>query len=640
MRMALAGLVALLAGTVSAAPVTLNLQDADIGALVRTVAEATGRNFIVDPRVKGKVTVISARPMEGEDLYRVFLSILAVHGFAAVEQGEVVKIVPDADARAEPLPVDGDGGGGDRLVTRVIALRHVPATQLVPVLRPLVGRQSHLAAYPPANVLIVTDRAANIARLEAIIERVDVPSEQTVEVVRLAHADAPELARVLAALVRSQGKEAAPVQVVADERTNSLLLSGPQGERLRLRALVAHLDTPPEEGGTTQVIYLRYAKAADLVPVLTGLAAAPAAAGKGEAQGGAVRIQAHEATNALVVSAPPAVLREIEQVVRRLDIRRAQVLVEAAVAEVAADRARELGVQWLADGSPNQRGGVGLVNFNIAGSAITGLLEQPPRIGEGLSLGLGDLSPGGDRFALLLRALAADAATNVLSTPTLVTMDNQQAEIVVAQNVPFVTGQFVSTTSNSTPQNPFQTIQRRDVGLILRVTPQINEGTAIRLEIEQEVSSVSPSSQGAVDLVTNRRAIKTSVMVDDGEVLVLGGLLDDTLQESEQRVPGLGDIPGLGWLFRYRKVSKVKRNLMVFLHPTILRDADMARRVTGGKYRALRRVQQRFAEGAAARLPGAEPAVLPPMEELLRLPPPFEEAAPPPPAEPGADGRR
>ncbi len=607
------------------ASVTLNLKDADINALIGTVAEVTGTNFIVDPRVKGKVTVVSSKPMESEEVYQVFLSILKVHGFAAVPTGSVVKIVPDVNAKAEGVPTatDKSPGRGDEVVTRVIEVNNVSAAQLVPILRPLVPQQGHMAAYPGTNLLIVSDRAENIERLVEIVRRMDQQSDSEIEVMPLQHASAAEVVRIITALDRQQpGQPQAGIPgggptVIADERTNSVLIGGDKSDRLRLRMVISHLDTPLDRGGNTHVVYLKYAKAEDLVQTLTGVSTSIAEEKKGEqpVSQGAVTIQADENSNALVINAPPDVFRSLESVIRQLDIRRAQVHVEAVIAEISSDKAVELGIQWRATTDLTDTGVLGGTNFTGTGSSINSVAQNPLATGDGLSLGYfeGTSTVFGTEFlnlGALVRALASDSATNILSTPNLVTLDNQEAEIVVAQNVPFVTGSFSSTGASEGATNPFQTIQREDVGLTLKVKPQINEGDAIQLEIEQEISSVGEKAD-AVDIVTNKRSIKTTVLVEDRQMIVLGGLLDDTLSENVQKVPLLGDLPVLGNLFKSRKSTKTKRNLMVFLQPSILRDAAYYTETSAAKYNYIRGRQTLLRETGVNLLPNEEAPVLP-----------------------------
>ncbi|VAW86021.1 General secretion pathway protein D [hydrothermal vent metagenome] len=634
--------------TISAAKnITLNLKDADISAVISTVSEATGKNFIVDPRVKGKVTIISSHPMASEELYSVFLSILEVHGFSAVPSGNVIKILPDASAKQKAMPIadDESPGAGDQIVTRVIALRNVSSSQLVPILRPLVPQQGHLAAYVPANILIISDRAANIARLMNIIGRIDTPSNDEIEIIQLEHASADEVVRIMTSLEQkgkgkgkgigaSAGGGGAPI-LIADERTNSILVGGGKSGRLRIKAIISHLDTPLDKGGNTRVVYLRYAQAEDMVKVLTGVSKSVERQGKGKGAAAAnkakVDIQADEATNALVITAPPDIFRSLESVIKQLDIRRAQVLIETVIAEVSENLSNELGVQWIFDGTPAGDQPVGVVNFGAgAGGSIAEIgaavaAGLPPAIGNGATIGLGRFNSSTLNFAAVLRVLKGDGTTNILSTPTLVTMDNEEAEIVIGQTVPFITGSFTSPGGGgATPTNPFQTIKREDVGITLKVKPQINEGDAVKLEIEQTIDSISSSATGAVDLITNTRSIKTNVIVDDGQMIVLGGLINDEVRESVQKVPLLGDIPLLGWLFSHKTSSKVKQNLMMFLQPTIIRDAALASRLTHGKYSYQRARQLEVREKGLLMLPGDASPVMPTMQEALALPPAFD----------------
>lgn len=650
-----AALIALCLGpTAHAEGVTLNLKDADISAVISTVSEVTGKNFIVDPRVKGKITIISSRPMDKAEIYQVFLSILDVHGFSAVPSGSVIKIVPDASAKQLALPVADDRhpGAGDQIVTRVIELHHVSASQLVPILRPLVPQQGHLAAYVPSNILIISDRAANIKRLIDIIRRIDMPSSEEIEVIRLRHASAAEVVRILSALEQQdktqRGASAGPGEtpvLIADERSNSILIGGGKSGRLRLRAIISHLDTPLETEGNTRVIYLRYAQAKDLVPVLAGVGASVEQQKKGQAPAAPsreipVNIQADENTNALVITAPPDVFRALETVIKQLDVRRAQVLVEGIIAEVSSNFNAELGIQWIVDGTPGGNGPVGFSNFG-AGSGgsiaeVAGAIaaNQIPAIGNGLTLGVGRFDSDKVNFAAIVRALKGDGSTNILSTPTLVTLDNEEAEIVVGEEVPFVTGVFSTVGTTTTPTNPFQTIKRQNVGITLKVKPQINEGDAIKLDIEQKIDSLSTKA-GAVDLITNTRSIRTSIIVDDGQLVILGGLIRDDLQENVQKVPLLGDLPLLGGLFRSKTTTKGKTNLMVFLHPTILRDQSLLDQLSGSKYDYIRAKQLKVRDKGLLMLPDEEAPVMPPLDEYLARPPSHDqEGAAPTPAQP------
>ena len=572
--------------------VTLNLKDADIQSFIETVAEITGKNFVIDPRVNAKVTVVSARPMDRSEIYQVFLSVLQVHGFATVEVGEVIKILPDVNAKqgAGSVVNQPSGAKGDELVTRVIKINHVAAAQLVPILRPLVPQQGHLAAYPASNVLVVSDRGANIARLEKIINRIDRPDEQEIEVIPLEHASATEVVQILNSLRAAGGAQTAQTPggptLAADERTNSILLSGDKETRVRIRGLIAHLDTPIEGTGNTRVVYLHYARAEDIQPILQGITDFEnSEAGNNTTGNEDVNIQADEINNALVITAPPARYESLRRVISKLDVRRAQVLVESIIAEVSTDLSRELGTEgFLLPSADNNNGEPAISTIN-SGSLLN-FVQDTLNVGSGLSLGAADLN-GNTQWAILLRALEGDASTNILSTPTIVTLDNEEAEIVVAQNVPFITGSFTSTGASDGATNPFQTIERQDVGITLRLTPQINEGNSIQLDLKQESSSVSDSAV-ASDIITNERRIVTSVLVDDGDILVLGGLTEDNYTDSVTKVPVLGDVPLLGNLFKSTTTSKTKQNLMIFIHPVILRDSESANLVTNSKYEFIR----------------------------------------------------
>ena len=629
-----------LSAPASADEITLNLKDADIRALISTVSKFTGKNFIIDPRVKAKVTVISANTLTPEAVYEVFLSVLQVHGYAAVPTGSVIKIVPEVNAKQGPLPLAGnkDKYPQDELVTKIIQLEHVPASQLVPILRPLVPQQGHLAAYNPTNTLIITDHAGNIQRLMRIISGVDRPDSDELEIIPLKHASASELVRILNSLnTTGAGKDATKkVHLAADDRTNSILVTGDRASRMKTRATITYLDTPLEDGGgNTHVIYLKYAKAENLVTILTGLKeqgttkgivakgkAVPASASTGNMISQNAIIQGDEETNALIITADPNTLKNLKAVIRQLDIRRAQVLIEAIIAEITTSNDKEIGVGIAVDGSQKSDGAlpVGVSNFAGIGELLLSTIGgvTPTALPSGLSFGIGDERSNGVRYGMLLRALQTDQNTNILSTPNIVTLDNEEAELIVGQNLPFVTGSFTGTGSTD-PQNPFQTIERQDVGLTLKVTPQINEGDTVKLVLEQETSSVIP---GTVELgiATRKRSIKTSVLVDDGGILILGGLIEEQVTDTESKVPLLGDIPLLGALFRSQGTTKSKQNLMVFLRPSILRDHKDATFVTNEKYNYLRGIESEAYDReneSFGLLKGAEPR-LPPIEEIDR----------------------
>lgn len=631
-------LLALLAAATGAeaqqgAMITPNYKDADLGQVIEAVSQVTGRNFIVDPRVRAQVTMLSTTPMSPGAFYEAFLAILQVHGFIAVPSGDVIKILPDANARQVPandLP-DRVSSTSDEIVTQVIQVRNVSAAQLVPILRPLIPQYGHLAAYPASNMLIISDRAANVNRMARIIQRIDMSGDAEIDVIRLEHASASEIVRVVNALTSAQGAEGGTgAKVVADDRTNSVLLSGDSGQRLRMRTLITHLDTPLETGGDTQVRYLNYADAENIAGklkeqiqgTLAATGGAPPAAGGGGA--GAVDrsiiIWAEPETNALIVTAPPKVMRSLMQVVDKLDIRRAQVIIEAMLVEVSTDASRDLGINWIVDGSGDNFL-VGLFNQPISGVSIGDVLQgidDPSTIQgvpNGLTLGVGRQQDSGTNFAAILRALSADGDTNVVSMPSVITLDNEEAQIKVAQEVPFITGQYSQATGTGGTVNPFTTIQREEVGNILKITPQITDEDTILLKIEQEASGIAAAAQQvATDLVTNKRTITTRVLVDHGGMIVLGGLIEDRLTESEQRVPLLGSIPIIGELFRSRSTQKTKTNLMVFIRPRIIRNSEDAAFETNAKYNYMRDMQVERNGGKVDLMPRATQPTVPALE--------------------------
>jgi general secretion pathway protein D len=639
---ALAALLVLVAAPGRAADdtVTLNFVNADVEAVVRAVAEITGKSFIVDPKVKGTINIISSRPVPKSLVYPTLLSALRLQGFTAIEGGGVVKIVPEADAKLQGGSVAQGNfeGGGDRLVTQVLPLKYESAAQLVNVLRPLITPNNTIAAFPNGNALVITDYADNLRRINRIISTLDQPPQGEPVLIPVRHASAVDLVAMLTRLVgesQASGGAAADgqqrVAMIADGRSNSILVrSDNPGRVARVRQLIEQLDTPGRAGGNIYIIYLKNAEAGRVAQTLRALltgggdtggqlaqqAAAPVAAGVAQAaasllgtapatlgsapqsapQGfsaGGATIQADIANNALVIAAPEPVYNNLRAVIEKLDVRRAQVYVEALIVEVAADRAAELGVQWQLLGGLNKDSpqGFGGTNFGARGSGnniVEGSLNLGS-LGQGLNLGVvnGSVTIPGlgliTNLALLIRALETDSSANILSTPTLLTLDNEEAKIVVGQNVPFITGQYTTGASNAVGVTPFQTIERRDVGLTLRVKPQITEGGSIRLVVYQEVSRVD-STNNPAGIITNKRSLESSVMVEDGQVIVLGGLIQDALTDGTDKVPVIGDVPGLGALFRYDQRKRVKTNLMIFLKPTVVRGPAGASQYTNERY--------------------------------------------------------
>lgn len=645
------------------ATITPNFRDADLASIIDAVSQITGKTFLLDPRTRGvQVTILSSTPVSPDAFYQIFLSILAVHGFIAVPAGNVIKILPDANARqlpADDLPARVSGES-DELVTQVIAVHNVSAAQLVPVLRPLIPQYGHLVAYQPSNMLIISDRAANVNRMMRIIQRIDQGGDEEIDIIRLENASAGEIVRVVNALSAGgpgPGPQAeqggASAKLVADDRTNSVLISGEKSQRLRLKTLVMHLDTPLETGGDTQVWYLNYADAEQIAGKLkeqvTGITqpapgqpAPPGGAAPpgGVSERGATTIWADPQMNALVVTAPPKIMRQLRLVVDKLDIRRLQVLVEAILVDISEAKSAELGVNW-AVGSTDTNNTVPIGTFNqpIGGASIgsiAAIVQDPSNLADvpvpsGLTLGAGRFAGTGVSFAVLLRALRGDTSTNILQTPSIITLDNEEAEIKVAQEVPFITGQFTNTGAAQGQVTPFQTIQREEVGTILKITPQITDDQSVMLKIEQEDSSVAQGTQGAVDLITNKRTFNTTVLVDDRGVVVIGGLITDTAREGENRVPVLGSIPILGELFKTRSGNKEKRNLMLFVRPTIIRDRAAAAIETNAKYNVVRDQQLQRRNGRVTLLPGERQPLLPPIEELSKYADPTAGAEQPAP---------
>jgi general secretion pathway protein D len=646
------------------ATITPNYKDADLSQIIQAVSEVTGKNFIIDPRVNAKVTMLSATPMSPAAFYEAFLSVLQVYGYVAVPAGKVIKIVPSTDSRQLPsidLP-NNVSSTSDEIVTQIITMKNVSASQLVPLLRPLIPQQGHLAAYTPGNMLIISDRASNVSRIMHIVERMDESGDEPIEVLQLRNASATEVVRTINQLNTGAGAAeagGAPVKVVADERTNSVLISGEKSLRLKVKALILNLDTPRQGGaGDTEVRYLLYADAEKLADKLKGQATATAKAlgapGGAAAQptptssGGSnvdssVTIWADVPTNALIITAPPKLMKSLMLVIDKLDIRRAQVKVEAMIVEVDINKSSNLGVQWLLDGGNSL--GYGVVNLPGTGTSIvdlavaaltassggltssstttattgttgtTGAGISSSTIGTGATFAIGKYNSNtGKGFAALVQALRSDASSNIISTPTIITMNNEEAEVKVTQEIPLITGQYTSSTASvNGTTSPFETIQREEVGTILKVTPHISEGDTIQLKIEQEDSSPGAKLADSADISTNKRSIKTTILIEDGGIIVLGGLMQDTVTESEDRVPGLGAIPIIGNLFKSRSGSRQKSNLLVFLRPNILRDQAQTEAASATKYNEIRQEERTLHNGKITLLPGEVQPSVPPI---------------------------
>jgi len=648
--------------SVSADKATINQKETDIGVFIEMVSRLTGKTFIVDPRVRNKkITVISQHEMDEDEIFALFLSVLKVHQFSAVKTGNLYKIEQLQTAKQDSVEVytKGKKYHGDQLVTRVIKVDNVDVSQLVPLLRTLIPQQGHMAQYKPTNVIVIHDTAANLDRLVKIIEKIDQESNQEIEVIDLEHASATEVVRILETLEKANsGSKKGDVnkpRFVADERTNSILLSANSKSSLRLKLLIAKLDSPIKNAGNTKVRHLHYAKAEEIATLLEGVGDSiqtddakkkGSSSRRGSNKG--YSIKAHQETNSLVITAPPDIMKSFDSVINQLDIRRQQVHVEAIIVELSETLNKELGVQWAGEG--------GLVNFsnttpsltsilggvlsnrgNTSGSTVTTtapdgtVTSTTPGSdggdnGQGIAQAIAGVTGAllgfsdGKSWAGLLKLLASDTESNVLSTPSLTTLDNEEATISIGQEIPIITGSQLGSGN----ANPFQSVERLDVGIKLKITPQINEGNAVVLSIEQEVSGIAGST--SVDVVTNKRIIKTTVLVNSGQTIVLGGLIDSDIQESEQKIPILGDIPFLGALFRSSATTKRKTNLMVFIRPTIITDIGDINKISSAKYNYMRAMELDKKLRGISLMPFTDPEILPEWNDSLALPPSFNKA--------------
>ena len=620
---------------------TVNLKDTDIQEFIKFVADVTGTTMVVDPNVKGKVRVISSKPVTQSELYDLFLSILDVQGYTAVRSGQVVRVVPSKDARSSPVPLieNQDLLGNDEYVTQVIRLDNISAAKLIPVLRPLVPQQAHMAAYAPSNAIIISDIRSNIGRIVEIIERMDRSAIQTTEIIRLKYGVSEDVVSMLNTLEKARQGEGAEankdVILVADKRTNSVVVTADEMSVERIRKLVAYFDSPLEQSGNVRVVYLEYADATETAEVLTRVMQniARLEAGGAQRNGGESTIEADAGTNSLIITADTDEMAALESVIARLDIRRAQVLIEAIIVEMEMTEGQELGLQWLFANDSGLYGGnisnstaQQRRNAELAGAllpdngsevidtrSVAGALASTP--GATLGWGMVDESL---TMTVILNALETQGNANILSTPSLLTLDNEEAFITVGQEVPFVTGSYTNTGSANGASNPFQTIERQSVGITLKVTPQINEGDSVVLDIVQEVSSISAQILAASDVITNERKIETKVLANDSDILVLGGLVKDDVQDSTQGIPLLSDIPLLGRLFRNDVVSVTKSNLLVFIRPTIIRDDQDLAGATAEKYRFIRDKQLQRRERGLMFLDDGSLPVLPTWEEQIQ----------------------
>ena len=621
-------------------PVTLNFVAAEIESVARTMATITGRNVVVDPRVKGTINLATERPVSPTVALNQFAAVLRLQGFSIVDTGGLYKIVPEADAKLQGNVVNAGSVNAlptsNQIVTQIFRLNHESANNLVPVLRPLIGPNNTINVNPGNNSLVITDYADNLQRIDRIITSLDVAGATDVEVIPLQHAVAADLAALVSRLIdpaatgggAGQADASYKTTLIAEPRSNSLVLRAANPARLALvRSLVAKLDQPSSASvsGNIHVVYLKNADAVALATTLraalagessvggggsglgagarattplngagtTSPASSPVAASAQPSTGG--QIQADPATNSLIITAPEPQYRQLRAVIDQLDSRRAQVYVESLIAEVNADKAAEFGIQWQGALGNSGDSLIGLLgtNFGTGGQNIIDLASGNATPTPGLNVGVARRTNGVYVLGFLARFLQQNGEGNILSTPNLLTLDNEEAKIVIGQNVPFVTGQFTNTGSNNGSVNPFQTIERKDVGLTLRVKPQISENGTIKMTIFQEVSSVQASSvNSASGLITNKRSIESTVLVDDGAIVVLGGLLQDEFAANQDKVPGLGDVPVFGNLFRSESRSRRKTNLMVFLRPVVVRDARATSSLALDRYELMRSVQQ------------------------------------------------
>lgn len=643
--------------------VSLNFVNADIGAVIQAISKLSGRNFVVDPRVKGNINIVTTTPVRRALTYSILSSALRLQGYAVIEGNGVTQVVPEADAKLHAGPVNKSrkAGDEDRLVTQVFVLKHESAVQVVPVIRPLVAPNNTVTAYPGNNSVVVTDYAENVRRIGQIIESIDVPQDG-VRVFPLSNASAVDLAATINRLMNEAGgmggaaDGSQKVAIVADSRSNSLLVRSDNLSKIAaVRQLVTSLDVPGALGNI-HVVYLKNAEAVKIVQTLRGVlsgdtsvaqtgsntsfsanatstgntqpvngslnSSSPTNAtnsGVSQATGGGI-IQADAMTNSLIITAPEPVYNNLRRAIDQLDRRRAQVYVEALITEISAERAAEFGIQWQTGKISDSNSVVGGTNFGSSGTNILNVASGAANPGTGMNmiLGGGTVSVLGKdmlNLNMLARFLQSDTKANILSTPNLITLDNEEAKMVVGQNLPFVTGQYTSTGTTSTVSNPFQTIERKDVGLTLKVKPQISESGTVRLQIFQEASSVvGTSASNTNGPITNKRSIESTVLVDDGAIIALGGLIEDSYNSGSDRVPLLGDIPYLGSLFRYDSRKRSKTNLIIFLRPVILRDGASAQGITDERYNYIIG-QQRSSDNKQNLLRGEAPfPELPPRE--------------------------
>ncbi len=586
-------LILLLALTPFLSTATINMKDADIREFASDVAKISNKTIILDPRVKGKVTVISEQDLDQGETYAVFLSTLRVHGFTAIENNGVVKVVPESGGRSD---FSSSLTSPDSLTTEVIRLKQASAKTLAPLIKPIINKQGHITAYEATNTIILADYVGNIERIKNLLLNLDKNPGDTFELVELKNTSSNEITRILNSSYKSSNDTKRNFSIQSVDSSNSVLLRGQSGVLDQIKEVISKLDSSTPKNSNLRVIYLKYANAEEIASILKEISDTLETEGvsTGSVRKKNTNISFHKETNALIISAQPDILESLQSVISQLDIRRAQVLVEALIVELSDSLAKDLGVQYLFTGDgenqpvaiqnfgnqdPNLISIIGSEtnsNSTLSSNAASSLLNI-----QGLAIGVGKMKDDGESFAAILNLVSQDANSNILSTPSVMTMDNEVSSIIVGQEIPITTGETLSSNNS----NPFRSVNRQEIGVKLEVKPQINEGNAVKMEINQEVSSVfGPITSNSTDLITNKRQIQTTVMVETGETIVLGGLIDDDVQESEKKVPVLGNIPVLGKLFKTTSTSRTKRNLIVFLRPTIVRDKNEMRSISNRKY--------------------------------------------------------
>jgi general secretion pathway protein D len=573
---------------------TINMHDADIGSVIQWVAEQTNKKIVVDPRVRGRVTVLANEPMTADQAYDVFLAMLDVYGFAASENGGILRIFPAVMAKTSPskLVKDFSNLGNGEYILYVFKANNISVTELAKSLKPLVPATGFLTAHSETNSLLIADESANVKRLVSMVRQIDQAGSIDMEAIKLEHASAKNVAGVVTSLISTE--DAKTFSIAADERTNSVLMSGEPTTRKQVRSLVSQLDKPLTASGSTRVVYLNYLDAKEMLPILRGMSESIQKDSKQVKDAGStINIEASESANALVMTAPPDMLDAMEKVIEQIDIRRAQVLLEAIIVEVNRDFTESLGVEWNTNLSSTD-GIESVTNFGLKGVDVSS--GEVSFIGSGLSLGF--FHNGSLRA--LLQALASQTDANILSTPSILTLDNHEAEILVGSNVPFISGQSQGTPGSDGDggfEDPFTTIERQDIGVTLKITPQINEGDSVTLDVLQEIESISESTTVTSDIVTNKRSIKTKVLVADETILVLGGLISDETSELVNKVPILGDLPLVGTFFRSTTETIKKKNLMVFIHPVIVSSDNIAEKVSKKRYNLMKETSEKYRSG-------------------------------------------